>query len=180
MKSRRSAVRARRGGVIWPILFSLALILGGIEALALGLVRQQEAARLAAAPVCASGQLAGCRLRERVTVLDAYIEDRGRYGGTSREVKVRTPDGKSQIVTANSYDVGLWSTLYVTEQLNAELWNGSVIRLDDAAGRYLLADDSPAVTSVLFPIIGALAVIAGGIILGYFVRRLSRQKHTNR
>jgi hypothetical protein len=179
-KPRRAVGQAGLGRMIWPILVSLVIILGGVEFLVGGLVRQQEAASLAAAPVCASGQLVGCRLDERVTVVDKYTEEAGRSGDLRQIVKVQTPDGSTQIVYATDHDVGLWSRLYTSEELNAELWKGSIIRLDDGAGHYVLADDSPAVTAVLFPIIGAVATIAGGLLLAVVVQALLRQRRDNR
>lgn len=162
-----------RWRAIWPPIFALLFIIGGIEALALGVVRLQDANRLAAAPLCASGQQDGCRLDERVTIVDLNTDYSARNGPV-KTVKVRTPDDNTQIVYATDHDAGLWSRLQVSEAVNAELWNGFVIRLDDGAGHYLVADDSPAVTSVLFPIIGILAVIGGGVIIAFYVRRMRR------
>ncbi len=169
-----AGTRTGRRGILWPLLFGLLLIIGGGEALVLGLVRQQDAARLAAAPLCAPAQQIGCRLDEPVTVVALATESAGR-GGSTRVVKVQTPDGSTQSVYANDHDAGLWSQLHTGEAMQAELWNGSVIRLDDGAGHYLIADDSPVVTSVLFPIIGLLALGMGGILL-FFCVRIWRQR----
>jgi len=175
---RNSRPRSGRAGIIWLIVISLLFILGGIEVLALGVVRIQDAAQLSAAPVCTSSQQTGCRLDEQVVVVDRYKESQSARGPLEQIVKVRTPDDNTYTVPASDHDSGLWSQLQIGEKVKAELWEGSVIRLDDDAGHYILADDSPVVTSVLFPIIGVLAVIGGGALLVFSVRALRRQRNT--
>lgn len=173
--TRPRPVGARPGwrGLFWPLIFAALLLLGGGEALVVGLVRAQDAARLAAAPVCAAGQAADCRLDEQVTVLAVTLESAGRAGSV-HVVHVQTPDGHTQAVYASDHDAGLRDRLAAGTQVNAELWNGFVVRMDDGAGHYLLADDSPAVTAILFPLIGLGAVAAGGFLLAFCVRRLRR------
>ncbi len=182
MKGRSSNTRPRsfagtRGGrasVIWLLIFSVLILLGGIEFLILGFLRIQDAASLSAAPVCAFAQQTGCKLSEQVVVVDRYIERTARTA--DQVVKVRTPDDNTQIVYSNDHDEGLWSRLQIGDKVKAELWNGSVIRLDDGAGHYIVADDSPEVTSILFPILGAVAVVGGGALLFFSVRVVRRQR----
>jgi hypothetical protein len=177
---RGAGTRAGRGSVFWMLFFGLAFILGGTEALVLGLVRQQDAARLAAAPVCVAGQQSGCRLDEQVIVVSLTTESAGRAGTPTQIVNVQTPDGNTQSVYAGEHDVDLWSRLYVNEAVQAELWNGRVIRLDDGAGHYLLADDSPVVTAWLFPLVGLVGVSLGGLLLARCVWLVRRQRTTPR
>ncbi len=165
------------GGPIFLTLFWLLTIVGGIVVLANGLSGHQEAALLASAPVCASGQVDGCRLDERVTVVDLDTTAPGR-GPINRFVKVQTPDGSIQNVQDHEGD--LFSQLYVTEELNAELWKGTVIRLDDDAGQYLIAEDSPVVTGAVLPFTGAFFIVAGSVLLAVSVRGLVLQRRAIR
>jgi hypothetical protein len=64
-------------------------------------------------------------------------------------------------------DFGLWSRLHVNDQVNAELWEGNVVRLDDGAGHYMVVGDNQG--TVLGA--GVLLLVLGGLLLGLFVRR---------
>ncbi len=162
----------KRVGPILLILFWLLTIVVGIVVLASGLVGRQEAASLAVAPVCVSGQVAGCRLDEQVTVVDLNTYSPAR-GPTTRFVEVQTPDGSTQNVQDHEGD--LFPLLYIDEELNAELWKGTVIKLDDGAGHNLIADDSPVVTGAVLPVTGSFFIIAGAILLAVTVWSLVRQ-----
>ena len=168
----------RRVVIILMTLFSLIVVFAGIASLAMGVQQQQQAARLAAAPVCPPGQQhpesTPCRLDERVTVIDRYSDEAGRSGYTSQVVQVQTPDGRSQTMYSHDQDFGLWDRLQVHEQVNAELWEGNVVRLDDGAGHYLLAGDDPGGSYGA----GGLLTVLGVLMLGFFVRVLWRDRHT--
>lgn len=172
-RKHRRAPGARGGRVVAILmaLFSVLVVLAGIASLAQGVAQQQQAARLAAAPVCGPGQPAGCRLDERVTVLDFNSQEAGRSGYVSQSVEVRTPDGSIQTAYSHDQDFGLWSRLHVNEQLNAQLLDGNVVRLDDGAGHYLLAGDDP--TGSYFA--GVFLTALGGLMLVFFIRVVLRQ-----
>jgi hypothetical protein len=169
---RRAGGRARRVVTILMLIFSLVVFVAGIISFAMAVTQQQEAAHVAAAPTCASGQRAGCKLDERVIVTNLDSEEAARSGYVSQVVQVRTPDGTSQTVYSHDQDFGLWSRLHVNEQVNAELWDGNIFRLDDGTGHYLLAGDDPGGSYFT----GVLLVVLGGLMVGFFVRVLWRQR----
>jgi len=151
-----------------------------MTSLAMGVRQQTDAARLAAAPVCAPGQQhpesTPCKLDEQVTVTDLSTEEAGRSGYVTQAVTVQTPDRSTQTVYSQDQDFGLWGRLHVNEQVNAELWEGTVVRLDDGAGHYLLAGDD--LGGSYFA--GVLLTALGVLMLVFFVRVLLRERHTRR
>jgi hypothetical protein len=172
-QTQQTGRRGRKVALVFVIVFLLLIILGGIDALVVGLTAQQEAAKLAVAPVCAYGQTTGCKLDEKVTVVDLYTNYPSR-SAPEYMVDVRVPDGSTQQVQAHDNN-DLFPLLRVSEKLNAELWNGSIIQMDDGAGHRLVAEDSPVVTGSFLPVIGVLAIIGGALLLVLLVRNLPRQ-----
>lgn len=170
---RRLAQFTRRAGAVVLVLFWVLTIVGGVVLLIAGLEGKQEASRLAAAPICTAGRAGGCRLEERVTVIDlnTYYPARG---PSTRFVKVQRPEGGIQNI--QDHDGDLFPLLYVTEALNAELWKGAVIKLDDGAGHFLIADDSPVITGSVLPFTGTFLIVAGAALLAVTLRGLVLQK----
>jgi len=175
--------RSERAGAIVLMLIVLLLISGGLISVFQDVVQQQATSRLAAAPVCAPGQQhtesAGCKLEERVKVTDFYTEEAGRSGYVTQNVKVQAPDGTTYTMYSSDNDFGLWSRLHVNDQVNAELWEGNVVRLDDGAGHYMVAGDSQSTSLGA----GVLLLVMGGLSLGLFVRRYllkPRPRYSNR
>lgn len=50
-------------------------------------------------------------------------------------MEVQTPNGATQSLAVQpAHDGDLYGRLRVNQQVNAQLWNGSIIELDDSAG----------------------------------------------
>jgi hypothetical protein len=88
-------------------------------------------------------------------------------------VDVRVPDGSTQQVQAHDNN-DLYPLLHASERLNAELWNGSIIQMDDGAGHQLVAEDSPVVTGSFLPVFGVLATVGGAVLLFLLLRNRAR------
>jgi hypothetical protein len=117
-----------------------------------------EAARYQQAPVCAPGESVGCREHERVTVIDWQSISSAR-GPSSRYVTLQLPGGGTQVVQDESGD--LYPTLLIGQELDAELWNGTIMLLDDGEGRQLISSDNPTSIAGRDPVSGVLVALFG-------------------
>jgi hypothetical protein len=130
-----------------------------------------EATRYQRAPVCDSGQTVGCRVHERVTVLD-WQTISGSRGGSTSYVTVQMPGGGTQVIQEASGD--LFPTLLIGQLLNAELWKGTIMVLDDGEGRQLVSSDNPSYIAGRDPVSGVLILLFGvfwAVILWVLVAR---------
>jgi len=166
-----------------PITLVLLGLLGlvglgiGVTLIVTGINAGAEAVRYRQAPVCASGQGVDCREHERVTVLDWHTVT-GSRGGSTRYVTVQLPGGDTQVVQDDSGD--LYPTLLIGQDLNAELWNGTIMILDDGEGRQLISSDNPGSIAARDPVSGVLVTLFGVFFLAILWVLVARRRSARR
>jgi hypothetical protein len=97
------------------------------------------------APVCASGQSAGCLVEIPVT-----IQDRGQTGGKSPIYYVDlagTAPAEGEVDLPGQ--TALWSSVSARDTGTAIVWNGAVVRIDDDNGVDGDTGEAPGVRTVL-------------------------------
>ena len=126
------------------ILFTSVMGLLWLVLLAWNVQRVQELAAQAAlyeqAPRCEQEQRAGCRAIEQVRV--THVEEWRVGRGVRHSFTVRRADGRTEVVDEAAGD--LYPQVREGTMLEAEVWQGAIVRLRDSLGHESASWDDPA------------------------------------